>query len=325
MVFIMRESGGAVNDKGVGAVASEQDCCAVDTVRFYLSAYDNREHTQGAFHDILKGLDKAEIILLSAWSLDIDSDFAMPDKKSFWQRLEQASQRQNVKIFILVWMNWCGHYAPLSKRIEKKITESATLDKKNIHVLVAKTASDLKNGWLNAHHQKAVCSDWDTYFGGLDFTMGRVDDSTHSGYYNAQAPLLAGWHDVTCVIKSKSAALGFRKMFFDLWNEYKNYGSLSTNHPNETEDIASVLNQKEEKIVHEGGITARLLTTIPISGTHHSLFPQQRAHRGIHGQYVASISEAKDFIFIVNQFLIGDEEHPEWNQIPTKLVEKIIT
>ncbi|MDQ4059177.1 MAG: phospholipase D family protein [Actinomycetota bacterium] len=232
---------------------------------------------EDSFNAIAAGVRGARShVHLAGWHMEAEFVLiAEPDEVTLRELLAEAGSSAEVRVLV-----WGG--APLPPPFRPRRREANVLREQLDGLSGVTVALDSKERLLHCHHEKIVVIDDEVAFvGGLDFsTIGasRLDGSDHP----PREPM--GWHDATVELRGPIVA-DVADHFGMRWRE--------------------VTGQPLSKAVAgpAGEVAAQIVRTVP-EKVYGSL---PNGEFGILEAYVKALQDAKEFIYLENQFLWSSE------------------
>lgn len=311
-------------------------------LEFYSNAYNNEEKDSGAFFDICQDIDNAKkSIVLTGWTIRLDWNMGMLDDKTLLQRFLDAAKR-GVKVCILVWdvsRFVDGHNKDLENINNKIITMAKEQGIEGVEKHIFIKVANRELGYSD--HAKIVIIDGKKmYAGGLDLTINRENPSTwHDCHVAVTGPVI---QDALTLVKGRWAAES---------STYKFPKSYISNKDTNIADVialaafdeaiasskSSTLKEEKKK---ESTPTAPTPTIQLLTSIKRQNWNSQAGEWKVAGEYtneiarayVKTIQEAKNFIYMENQYFVGPRYHtgtkktknPKDNPVIAEIVKKII-
>lgn len=292
-------------------------------IKIYSNTYDDDTLSSGAFYDMKKAIEQAEkFICIASWNNSLTGDLRMG--KTLACLLEDAAKR-NVKVYILIW----NHIHPNKQNtIKKNYARILSTESPNIFYKKSNRNDDFLDTRCYSHHQKIFLTEKTTFICGMDFVPKTVDSKEHSGTYGYF------WHDAS-VQAQGSIILDVFETFNARWRsqpqECMLYNSDIESRKLLTEHhyyLQSLYEQKERTTTHEQSIQFLVSLSKNDYQSPLRMWPLHKDYTNeIHKTILKMIQEAKNYIFISNQYFIsqyiGHEFSP--NGISTALIDRVLT
>lgn len=229
------------------------------------------EEAFGAMADAIAGA--RDHVHVAGWH--IEPDFDLAEHGTLEETLAEAGRNADVRV-----LSWAG--APLPPPFRPRRAEAAAVAERLGRLKGVRVALDSKERLLHCHHEKLVIVDGTTAFvGGFDFsTLGasRLDASHHP----PKEPM--GWHDAAFRIEGplvRDVAAHFALRWAENAGEYPPVGSPPPS----------------------GDVEAQLVRTVP-ENVYDGL---PRGDFTLLASYVAALREARELVYLENQFLWSSE------------------
>ena len=312
-----------------------------NTVKFYSDAYDDKDKTRGAFHDILNAIDQSKhSVLITGWTLSPNEKFKYNGEDITLPELFAKKALQGVNISALIWKNIAPDFfsdtLEFNNRVKEAVRKLAKSEyRKNpngpsVKEMKEKMLANINIKFSETHlgysdHAKMVIVDSKTlYMGGLDLTVNRSNTQT--------------WHDCHCRVEGPSVADAI-KLFSNRFHAQSTHHGADKRTENLLLDVAIKAREnfnQHSSAANEGLPTMQLLTSIRkefydpegeedrnwVKGTHTNEILKSQVH---------AINNAKNFIYMENQFFSGprfDIKNKETiegpNEVIIALLKKII-
>lgn len=297
-------------------------------VKFYSNAYemnaggDARHHAQGAFADMFRDMNAARShICIVGWALSPTEKFGEND--DCLPELLVRKAREGVKVIVLIWDNIVPMYNRDHKRITQVIKSQILQHTPEAQAVIRRNLSfkfsPREIGYSD--HQKMVVVDSALYIGGLDLVDGRSDPDT--------------WHDSHARVEGE-AVLSAIDLIHARWDGAEQDAHRDGWVSEQLSDIRTAVQMQARK-----GGTVNLQKTMQLLcsgrerywGKDHSWSTsshKQSRTQEIHQAYIGAIQRAERFIYMENQFFIGNRLHKNKvdtvessNQVIAAIVNKI--
>jgi phospholipase D1/2 len=297
-------------------------------VKFYSNAYevnaggDARHHSQGAFADMFRDMNAARShICIVGWALSSTEKFGEND--DCLPELLVRKALEGVKVIVLIWDNIVPMYNRDHKRITQVIKSQILQHSPEAQAVIRRNLSfkftPREIGYSD--HQKMVVVDSALYIGGLDLVDGRSDPDT--------------WHDSHARVEGE-AVLSAIDLIHARWDGAEQDSHRDRWVSEQLSDIRTAVQMQARKTS-----TVNLHKTMQLLcsgrerywGKDHSWSTsshKQSRTQEIHQAYIGAIQRAERFIYMENQFFIGNRLHKNKvdtvessNQVIAAIVNKI--
>lgn len=277
---------------------------AGNQVKFYSNAYDRADsHAHGAFADMFRDLNAAQHhICIVGWALSSTEKFGENDDELPTLLVRKAMQ--GVRVIVLAWDNIVPVYSREHKLLTRALDmemgrltpDQQTVVRQHLHVKF----SPRELGYTD--HQKMVIADAVLYIGGLDLVGGRSNPDE--------------WHDSHARIEGL-ALLHAIDLIHARWDGLGEDSRQETRASAQIGEIRHVLQEHNHAIAKDIDIDQRKLMRLLCSvrqdswGSEHRWFNViNKAHtQEIQEAHIIAIKRAEKFIYMENQFFIGNRRH----------------
>jgi phospholipase D1/2 len=274
---------------------------------------DNKE--EGLFDNIFKSLNESKsFIYIVGWTIQYELKIGSKDGEDvlLGDLLKEKSEMENFDVILIIWNDNMNAMFTNNNKLPETFKKNAP----NVKLYLMNNP----NGISNTIHQKIILCDPNEnirgYVGGFDLHESRVSTPNHS-HFNLEIPNNLGnhpWHDLHCELEGEVCE-DLLKNFEELMNMLTSDFQIKTFHVKNS--------------IHTWNIQVFRTINFQISTKLQRKFVQDAS---ILDSYRNAIRRADKFIYIENQYFIGDSQLWEKstggggfdsNDIPQKIVEKV--
>jgi phosphatidylserine/phosphatidylglycerophosphate/cardiolipin synthase-like enzyme len=266
-----------------------------------------------------------KFICISSWHNSLTKDLGMG--KTLGELLVEAGKR-GTKIYILIWDHCQSNK---QSDIKQNLDYLKSVDSSNIFYKKSTRTNDFLNMKFLSHHQKILLTEKTIFINGMDFVPKAIDTREHLSLKGNR------WHDVGSQAQG-SIILDVFEMFDARWRSQVRNCMLHNSDSVARESLREHLCYLEEKISRSkltdkiednSQESIQLLVSLSRSDyqSPHRMWPFKSDYTNeIHAAIFKSINKSKDYIFIANQYFIGQytghESSP--NKISQALIHRIL-